>query len=329
MHKLIKREVIMFKILFPLFVLMFATSVFAQAKKSPKATEAKAEMTKEEKDEADQLITNRRMRAAEGSLSPWSVSTFFNYSGGSLADPSNPERPNIVGGGAVQTLQALSGTVGVRYRVSKRDSLTLNTGFFMTTPFHESDDRIKNPGLRQRFNETKRQLNISDPSLRYSHLTSIAGIQTVIGWTSTLITNNQLNDIGFRSAHTPSINMLKDVGNSGFSFGALIQGTIYDFNDKLGASGNFLTDKGAGFYPQAEYVINDTFNLRTIYGWQVYENLRGQKGDTWQKRKVYQSVGLGISVTRDIFLYPNIQFIPSNIRSDVTNIAMSANINLF
>lgn len=328
----------MSKILVLISMLLMSMSVFAQAKKKDAAPAAKAEVKAAgekkvgETDEADQVITNRRMRAAEGSLSPWSVSTSWNYAGGSLADPSNPERPNIVGGGAVQTLQNMSGTVGVRYRMTKLDSLTLSTGLFMTTPFHESDDRIKSASLRRRFNETKRQLDISDPSLRYSHLAKIAGIQTVLSAQSTLITNNQLNDLGFRSSHNASMNMFKDVPNTGFSYGFLVQGTIYDFdtgNLNTGGVGDALTDKGAGLYPQFEYVINDTYNLRTIFGWQVYENLRGQDGNTWQKRKVYQSVGLGISVTRDIFLYPNIQIIPSNIRADVTNIAMSANINLF
>ncbi len=327
----------MSKFLVLLSMLLLSVSAFAQDKKKEAAPAAKAEVKaaeekKEGEDEADKVITNRRIRASEGSLSPWSVSTFFNYSGGSLADPSNPERPNIVGGGAVQTLQALSGTVGVRYRVTKLDSLTLNTGFFMTTPFHQSDKRIEKASLKKRFNDTKRRLNVSDPSLRYSRLANLAGIQTVFAAQSTLITNNQLNDIGFRSSHNVSMNMFKDLPNTKFSYGFLIQGTIYDFdsgNLTQGGVGDALTDKGAGIYPQFEYVINDTYNLRTIYGWQVYENLRGQEGNTWQKRKVYQSVGLGISVTRDIFLYPNIQFIPSNLRSDVTNIAMSANINLF
>jgi len=61
----------------------------------------------------------------------------------------------------------------------------------------------------------------------------------------------------------------------------------------------------------------------------VYQQSKGSAANTWEKLKVYQSVGLGISVTRDIFLYPNIQFIPSDIRSDRTNIAMSASINIF
>ena len=71
-------------------------------------------------------------------------------------------------------------------------------------------------------------------------------------------------------------------------------------------------------------------NLRTISGLWVYDHLRSERDNfTFAKNKIYQSVGLGISVTRDIYLYPNVQFLPEDIRSDLTNVALSANINVF
>ena len=303
------------KLLFLSLVLCLSAAGYAEEKsKSAEAT-----------DEADQLITNRRLRASEGSLSKWSVSTFWNYQGGSVNDPTDPERPNIVNGGNVQTLQSLSGEVGVKYRITPRDSITASTGLFMTTPFHSKID--KNSRLKQAFDDNSRKLNVQDPFLKYAHLDSIFGIQSISTVQGKLITSNQLANNRFRSELMLSQNFMKDVGKTGFSYGAAIIGYFYDFRDSV--KNDALTDKLIGLYPQAEYVINDTYNLRTVFGWQVYENLRGNPSDTYSKRKVYQSVGLGISVTRDLFLYPNIQFIPSNMRDDVTNIAMSANINLF
>ncbi len=276
-------------------------------------------------DEADQAITNRRLRASEGSLSKWSIATFWNYQGGSVNDPTDPERPNIVGGGNVQTLQSLSGEVGVKYRLTKLDSLTASTGLFMTTPFHSEID--ENSPLKESFDKNSRKLNIQDPSLKYAHLDKLWGIQSISSVMGKWITNNQLTDLEFRSELTLSQNFMKDVGDTGFSYGAAIIGYFYDFTGDV--ENESLTERLIGLYPQAEYVINDMYNVRTVFGWQVFEQRRGDDSETYDKRKVYQSVGLGISVTRDIFLYPNIQFIPSNIRDDVTNIAMSANINLF
>lgn len=310
------------KIFAILFFAIISLPMFAAEETKKVEVETKAV---ESTDEADQAITNRRLRATEGSLSKWSISTFWNYQGGSLNDPTEPERPNIVNGGNVQALQSLSGEVGVKYRLTKLDSLTASTGLFMTTPFHsEIDD---NSPVKASYDQSARRLNVQDPFLKYAHLDKIWGIQSITSVQGKVITNNQLSQRRFRSELTLNQNMMKDVEGTGFSYGAALIGYFYDFRDSVNRDN--LTERLVGIYPQAEYVINDMFNVRTVYGWQVYENVRGQPSDTYTKRKVYQSVGLGISVTRDLFLYPNIQFIPSNIRNDITNIALQMNLNIF
>jgi hypothetical protein len=117
---------------------------------------------------------------------------------------------------------------------------------------------------------------------------------------------------------------MKDVGKTGLSLGGALEYTRYFFDktDKtLGA--NYLQ-----IYPVAEYVINDMFNLRTVLGYQ-WEQLRETKYTNYHKLDVFQSIGLGTTITRDVFLYPNIQFLPSQMKSGLTNIGLSAYINAF
>jgi hypothetical protein len=275
-------------------------------------------------DAADEAITNRKLRAETGSLSRWSASTSFDYSGGSLADPLNPERPNITAGSDVLTLQSLSGSVGIRYRISPLDSITARTGFFMTTPFHDSI-RTNDDERKKDFKKTNRQLNVSDPSLRFVHVDKVFKVQSVTTISGTLITNNQLANLGYESYWDIDQTFMYDFGKSGFSAG----GSFYFGTYTLSEDDDNLATYNVGFYPSLEYIISDTLNLRTVLGQWVYQQSKGSPSDTWVKLKVYQSVGLGISITRDIFLYPNIQFIPTDIRSDRTNIALSASINLF
>jgi hypothetical protein len=310
------------KLSFIVVTLLLAQLSFAQTKVEATATQT-TDTTKKE-DEADQLITNRRLRADSGSLSKWSVSTFFNYQGASLEKPTGAERPNIVNGADALTLTNLSGSVGVKYRLTKLDSLTFSTGFNITTPFHDSFT-APNSRLQEAFNKNKQKLTVNDPALKYTHLNKIWGVQSVTNLTMTVITNAQLSDLGYRNSYLISQTFMKDVANTGFSYGAGLQVLMYDFDKE----NRTLTQAVPGIYPAAEYVINDTYNIRTVFGWQVYENLRNQDTWTFSKRKVYQSVGLGISLSRDVFLYPNIQFIPSDLRNDKTNIAISANINVF
>jgi len=75
-------------------------------------------------------------------------------------------------------------------------------------------------------------------------------------------------------------------------------------------------------------VINDTLLWRIVYR-RFYDRMDPTDSWTYRKRKDSISTGIGISLGRDVFLYPNIQFIPTDIRSDRTNVAMSANVNLF
>lgn len=275
-------------------------------------------------DEADQVITNRRLRASSGSLAKWSGNFAIQYQGGSVEKPGAAQRPNITSGADALTLQYLTANVGLRYRFNDLNSLTLGTGVFMNTPFNSSI-KTNDPELKKEFNKTKQDITVSDPNLIYTNLARVWGFQVVTQLTPTLITNTQQRRQGYRAMWDIASTWMKDIGSSGLSAGATFEWTGYSF-DKPNKD---LAKNVWQLYPVIEYVINDTYNLRTLWGWQVYQQTRDMAHDTYDKRVVYQSLGVGISLSRDIFLYPNIQFIPSDIRDDRTNLGISAYINTF
>ncbi|BEV68389.1 hypothetical protein Bb109J_c1809 [Bdellovibrio bacteriovorus] len=92
-------------------------------------------------------------------------------------------------------------------------------------------------------------------------------------------------------------------------------------------AGDSRYDYGVGLFPFAEYAFNDDYSFRTVFGYFQFAKYEEQ-GDLIQMEP-YQSMGVGISVTRDIYVYPNVQFTPKDIRADRTNVAVSANLNLF
>jgi hypothetical protein len=275
-------------------------------------------------DKADQLITNRRLRADVGSLSLWSVSTQWTYQGGSIADPTDAKRPNIVQGADALTLQNLTGDIGVRYRFTKLFSLTASTGVFMTTPFHDSIE-TDNKTLQKNFDENHQKITVNDPLIKATYVNKFDFIQSVTQGKLTLITNNQQKLQGYQWSYYVSQNFMHQVGNGRLSYGVNMTAQLYSFSKQNDA----LTDQVFGVYPALEYEISEKFNFRTTLGQWVYQHIRSEEESTFQKRKVYNSLGLGILLSRDVFLYPNIQYIPSDIRSDRTNIAMTANINFF
>jgi hypothetical protein len=309
--------------------LVIVAQLYQAPVRAEEVSTSETEISVKEKsvDEADKLITNRQMRAEMGSLSNWSSSMFLKYDGGSFAEPLNPIRPNIVRGGDVPALQRFTGEIGVRYRIDALNSLTASTGVNMVTPFHTNIEKSAPKAQRDSFDDNAQRLDIQNPFLRYVHVNKFFGLQSASTVEYGITTDPQLkNEIGIEGYLTLSEKLMYDVGQTGLTLGTSFAGTFYDLAaDRIAGA----TSKLVGFYPQAEYVINDVFNLRTVVGLSVWENLAGQDSGEFTKRKVYQSVGLGISVTRDIFLYPNFQFIPSNMNSEVTNFAFNANINLF
>ena len=275
-------------------------------------------------DEADKVITNRRLRADMGSTSNWSVRTFWNYQGGSLDQPFTADRPNIDAGGDNLLLASVSGNVGVRYRMTKFDSLNLAVGLNMVTPFHSSFT-TDNTRLQQSFDQNSQKLTANDPSLTYNKVDSIWGFQVSTNVAVTYVTNAQLKNRGYSSSGSFSTQWMKDLG-SGWTVGPGVQYVAYTFNSREASQNE--TDRVFVLFPAVEYVINDTFLWRAVY--RVFLE-RPTTANDWTYRKRIDSIstGIGISITRDIFLYPNIQFIPEDIRSDRTNVSITANVNLF
>lgn len=315
--------------LIPLLALALPLLAFAQKEeKKPldvEEVDIKPSETSAKKatDKADEVITNRLLRASSGSLSKWSANISYNYNGGSVQKPLAAQRPNIVSGADALTLQYMNANAGLRYRINDLNSITVAAGIFWNTPFNNSI-KTKDAALKEEFRKTKGDITVNDPNLIYTNLASIYGFQVQNQFTPTLITNAQQTQSGYRASWDFASTWMKVVNKSNLSLGGTLEWTGYAFSKP---NRNLATNVWQ-VYPVIEYIINDWLNLRTLWGWQVYQQTRHDDTWTYDKRTVYQSFGTGISLSRDVFLYPNIQFIPSDIRSDRTNIGLSAYINL-
>ncbi len=286
-----------------------------------KPTTEKNKVTKGE--DVDEIITNKKMRAEAGSASKWSIGTALSFYGGTLEKPLNEKRPNLAGSNAPMLNSYFGGTVGVGYKMNTTNRLSLDAGFRWITPFQNDVPKGYTGNRRQAEN----------PSLTYSKMYKFSDVQSVFSFGPTFYTSKNARDNGQTTSWGISQNNVYEIGKTGLSLGVYVfaDAVFFDKNDE--ASRMDQTNWDFGIDPIVEYVINDTFNLRTVFNWNNYDHHRTDKAGTFAKNENTQSVGVGISVTRDIFLYPNIQFRPYNIthvfRSDDTNVALSTNINLF
>lgn len=297
--------------------------------KSSSTTKLPSTEVKETKsDKADELITNRMIRAQSGSLSPLSINSTFAYNGGSLNNPFAAVRPNILSAGNTALIAGMTGSINANYRMTKVDRVGVGAGMQMLAPFNSSIE-TDNARTRSEFEENRQKLDVSDPYINYTRLANFYGVQTVITAGLRKYTTGNLTDAGYDFNTNLVVNTMYDFGGSNFSVGLY---AVYDrnfFSNDDAALAAFQNETIFGFLPQAEYVINDTFNLRTIVRSHWYQNDRLRPSNKFTKRPVTQSVGLGISINRDVFLYPNIQFAYDDFRASNTNVGLQANINMF
>lgn len=303
-------------------------SLFAQEETKVEA-EVKTEKTATESDQADEVITNRRFRASQGSLSNWSFNSSWTYNGGSIDKPIGSSRPNVTGANDIALVQNLSASLGVSYRASTYDRFFLGVGLQVASPFSSDADENFSAAGRREFERTQGNVDLNNPVLSYSRIMKIYGVQTILGTSMTYYTQDALTDAGYQTYNDVTLNTMYDFGGSKFSLGMLFSAGIYSHDKDDPALANSQTEYVFYAMPQAEFVINDTFNVRTILRPYWYQKSRAQSFSNWNRLELTQSLGVGISLTRDIFLYPNIQFAPDNIRADRTNVGLSANINLF
>lgn len=286
----------------------------------------------------DDEITNARLRAQLGSKSRWSFKSDFGFNGGSIQKPFDAIRPNYRAGAQVESLAGLSGNVGVNYRLTEKDNLSAGTGITIMDPFHGDVTKpVEDP--RKGRVDTVSRYQVSTPYLDWSRGYKAFGLQQVSSVTYSHYTDSDSSDIKALGNIALSQTFLGDFGSSNFSGGVNVafdmtpytgdptSAVIADFQ-----AGNAMRDDmGLGLFPFAEYSINDKFSLRTVFGYFQFIHFKDEYGNTqeWKQREPYQSVGVGMSITRDIYIYPNVQFTPKDIRADRTNVALSANINLF
>lgn len=296
---------------------------------------AKLAPRKKKTEEADDVITNKKMAAEAGSKSKFSLASSLAYNGGTVEKPFAADRPNIKGAAVTPSITSISGQISGKWNMTKVDSLFLGIGVKMLAPF-ESKLPEK---ARERYGAT-------DPYLTYQRLAKIYGVQTVIQAGGIWYTDKQVRADGSLAEAGLSLTLAYDFGGSPFTMGISL-GSAYRFFDKETSevimtytdkeddstvyvlAGASQDDYSLAYFPFIEYQLNDTFNFRTLIGF-MYDHARVEDNPmAYKKNKVYQSVGIGISITRDIYLYPNIQFLPDDVRSDLTNVALSASINLF
>lgn len=261
---------------------------------------------------ASDETTNARMKAVEGSKSPYSGQFNITYSGSSIDHPFSKDAPNP-GQLPVPPLVSISGTVSARYRFDKKTTMGVGTGI-----------------LNQGFKTT----SVSDPYADIAHSFRWGPIQNRADFQFTLWTQDQLHttygqQLGFSIVDEAFYEW--DFGlTTGLAFeidGNTFSGDAKYANDKI-RSGQVSYD----IYPEPyfEFKLSNKVNLRSVL--QVgFEHNRTQQSMVFNGDRVGQTLGVGIAAVDWLFLYPYLKGVPYSGTFGVktTVVGLNAIVNLF
>lgn len=276
----------------------------------------------------DSEITNAKLRAESGSKSQWSIKADINYNGGNLETPFGPIRPNYAGISSQDNSTSIAGTVGVAYRLTQRDSFRAGTGLLILTPFHNTWEELTNSA-------GERKTDISNPYLEYSRSMKLGGWQNIFDTSYTLITQSAYTEAHYVGTWDINHTALYKLGATDWEVGGTIDFNYTFFGDEKSPEDTLhnpesgRSDYTVGLYPYAEYAFNERYSFRTVFRFLTFDHYRSDAPGTFYRELYTQSVGLGIAVTRDVYLYPNMQFAPEYLSPERTNIGLNTTINIF
>ena len=277
----------------------------------------------------DNEITNAKMRADSGAKSKWSIKGDITYNGGSLEIPFGPIRPNYAGVAGSDTNTTISGTLAAAYRLTMRDTLRFGAGVNINTPFQNSTSDLTN-------SNGSRKSSVNTPYVSWGRAFKAWGIQQSLDAEVDYYTiPAYVDNYKMQSAASASWTGIFDIANSNWQPGLSLSLSNVFYKDGENAFDTASnpedgrSDYSIGLFPFVEYAFNDTLSFRTVFRFLTFDHYRDDAKSTFYHEMWTQSVGIGISVTRDIYLYPNFQFAPEYMRADTTNVGLSTSFSVF
>lgn len=307
-----------------ILTLMMSLNVYAQTSNS--------EVSKQNNDKSkSEVLENPTLKTLSGSLKNYSLYSNYVYRGGSFSDPLGAERPNILNAEESASLASFSGNLGLKYRLTKTDNLSLQVGLYMTTPFHSEHDASTSK-IQREFDNNHQQGDLDDPTLSYFKTYNIGSIQNISFFKLQYVTRGIYRDYGLRAigaySHAAAFKLNK------FSYLATsitYENYQYDAVEKE-VSGNLISllpyqvrHRLRGNL-SAEFYLKKNISFRVITD--VFSYYRMRDDSDVKSRGLQQTIAATYFFNRDISIAPNLRFVSEDIRADRTNIGLTLNVNL-
>ncbi|MCO4754447.1 MAG: hypothetical protein KC478_08180 [Bacteriovoracaceae bacterium] len=277
------------------------------------------------------VIENPTLKTLSGALNKWSLYSTFTYSGGSIEEPLSPERPNIQNAEESAGLVNMSGNVGIKYRLTKQDNLSMQVGIYSTTPFHSSID-TDNAKNQKDFDENHQDIDADDPTLSYFRTYYIGSLQNVTFLKYQHVTRGIYRDYGLHSGFSISHAAAYKINKAAYIAASLTYENYQYDKSKTTYSGversllPYQTEHKFRGNISGELYVRRNVSFRFITD--IFSYYQMKKETKIEDRVLQQTLAMTYFFNRDISIAPNIRFIADDLRPERTNVGLTLNVNI-
>ncbi len=278
-----------------------------------------------------EVIENPTLKSLSGSLNRYSLYSTFAYYGGSLEKPASAERPNILNAAETPSLVNVAGNLGIKYRLTEKDNLSLQMGLYSIAPFHSSFTS-GDPRVQADYDKNGQNVDVDDPVGSYFRTYTIGGLQNISFLKYQHVTRGIYRDFGLNSVLSYSHAAAYKIAPFAYLAASLTyENYQYDKNDAVFRGRTIplaplQTEHTFRGNLSAEVYTSEKVSFRLISD--VFSYFRMKKEPKFERRGLQQTVAMTYFFNRDISLSPNVRFIAEDIRVDRTNVGLTLNLNL-
>lgn len=292
-----------------LAISLFATMAFAQTSTNESKTSL-TEIQGNKKFEENTEITDAKIKADAGSLSRYSLKFNLSYYGPTLGDISSKDQPNPDGSnGSYET--SLGGSLGGRFRIDPKTTVSLGSGLKVIHPFHGAE-----------------RTDLNNPYLSYDMTNKINGIQMRNSFGVSYITVPNYTAVGEYGGLNYDLSLSYDLGASGFAISMDSSIGYYLYKRDYVPSDKKATRSQISVYPGMKYNFSDKLSVNTSTAISVYNPRQKSNEFALLNKTVTQRLGLGYAYSRDIYVAPYLTLYPDRLATDTTTFNISTSFSV-
>lgn len=294
-------------------IIAFSTFAFAEESSTTAAGENKTKLSDivvNKKFEENREITDAKIKADAGSLSKYSLKLNLSYYGPTLGELDAKDQPNPDGSkGSYET--SLGGSLGARYRLDPKTTISAGTGIKFIHPFH---------GVSR--------TDVNNPYISYDMTNKVNGIQMRNSFGASYITVPVYVQAGEYAGVNYDASFTYDMGSSGYAIGLDTSLAYYLYNRGYEKADKNAQRNNVAFYPTFKYNFSDRVSMNTSLNISFY-NPRSRRDEfALLNKTVSQRLGVGYAYSRDVYISPYVNFFPDKLSWDRTTVNVSTSLSM-